>query len=217
MAYKSGWIRNPLTIIGIFSTLTEGLCIVILPQLDENNQNVFIWFVILFPTILLLLFFYTIIKHNTRLYAPGDFSEDKLDFARLFLNQKPQKTLDTKNVENNLKVELNVKDFIPFQFSDLEVYDSNSINAINNFFTKLDSALPKEKFEVIHYELHNTHTCTITFISSKEEPKKNRIKSFSILANLLGASEITVCGSGSKDNNLNSELNYILTTINNIF
>jgi len=70
-------VNNPLSVIGIFSTLTEVVGATVLPFLSERNQNIFIWFIVIFPVLLVGLFFLTLfLKHNV-LYAPGDFREDK--------------------------------------------------------------------------------------------------------------------------------------------
>ena len=69
-------IKNPLTVIGIFAALTEVGGIVVLPFLSDANQSTFMWFLILFPSALLILFFVTLNFNPTVLYAPSDFQED---------------------------------------------------------------------------------------------------------------------------------------------
>lgn len=69
-------IQNPLTIIAIFAALTEVGGTLILPFLSDTNQTTFMWFLIVFPTVLLLAFFLTLNFNPTVLYAPSDFKED---------------------------------------------------------------------------------------------------------------------------------------------
>lgn len=69
-------INNPLTVIAIFATLTEVGGTVVLPSLSDTNQSTFMWFLILFPSALLILFFATLNFNPTVLYAPSDFQED---------------------------------------------------------------------------------------------------------------------------------------------
>ena len=69
-------IKNPLTVIAIFAGLTEVGGTVVLPFLTDANQSTFMWFLILFPSALLLLFFLTLNFNATVLYAPSDFQED---------------------------------------------------------------------------------------------------------------------------------------------
>lgn len=72
----SAHIRNPLSIIGIFAGLVEVIGIGTLPFLSESIQKTYIWFLMAFPLVLVLAFFFTLIKYPKSLYAPGDFQED---------------------------------------------------------------------------------------------------------------------------------------------
>jgi len=69
-------ISNPLTVIGIFAGLTEvgGTCV--LPFLSATNQSQYMWFLILFPSVLILLFFGTLNFNHKVLYSPSDYRED---------------------------------------------------------------------------------------------------------------------------------------------
>lgn len=49
-------IKNPLTIIAIFSTLAEAAGVAVLPFVSEELQRIFIWYVIGFPILLVILF-----------------------------------------------------------------------------------------------------------------------------------------------------------------
>ena len=74
MTYKR--IDNPLTVIAIFAGLVEVCGTVVLPQLSDKNQSVFIWFVITFPTILVILFFCFLWFRPQNLYAPSDYKDE---------------------------------------------------------------------------------------------------------------------------------------------
>lgn len=69
-------IENPLTIIAIFAGIAETVATIVLPQLPLELQKIFIWFVILFPLLLVLLFFVTLNWNNKVLYAPSDFKDE---------------------------------------------------------------------------------------------------------------------------------------------
>ncbi|HEY5369969.1 MAG TPA: hypothetical protein VIJ75_13380, partial [Hanamia sp.] len=185
MTKNLGWIRNPLTIIGIFSTITEALCIVIVPQVTERNQDFFIWFVILFPTFLLILFFYTLIKHNTKLYAPGDFSEDKLEFAALFLDKQIIST-DPKKIESSETfLKEGVLNFNPFIVKDLEGDDKNKIISINEFFSKINSVLPKQRLKTVSYIMHNSTVYSLALVLKDGFSLNEKLKIFSISVFLI--------------------------------
>lgn len=77
MVIKSGHISNPLTIIAIFAGLAEIGGTVVLPLLSEKNQFIFIWYVMLFPILLVIIFFYILYKKNHVLYSPSDYQNDE--------------------------------------------------------------------------------------------------------------------------------------------
>src|SRR3989338_10972590 len=77
MVEKVPMIRNPLTIIAIFAGIAEISGTVVMPFLSETNQAYFIWFVMLFPTLLVSLFFWTLHKNHRVLYGPGDYKDER--------------------------------------------------------------------------------------------------------------------------------------------
>jgi len=70
-------ISNPLTIIAIFAGLAEINATVVIGLLPADLQEIFIWFIILFPTILVVVFFYTLNFNPKVLYAPSDFTNEE--------------------------------------------------------------------------------------------------------------------------------------------
>lgn len=88
---KNFSIKNPLSIIAVFSTITEGLCIYGLPKITEENQELFIWFIICFPTILILFFFITLNFNHKVLYSPSDFIGVNKSTSKNFLKGKNYK------------------------------------------------------------------------------------------------------------------------------
>lgn len=77
----NGLSKNPLGIIALFISLIYGFaCIVLgvsLNNLSENFERLpLIWFIILFPVLILGGFIYLVINHHEKLYAPSDFRDD---------------------------------------------------------------------------------------------------------------------------------------------
>lgn len=70
-------INNPLTIILSFAAIAEIAGTVSLKLVNPELQYIFIWFVIGFPTLLILLFFGTLNLNNKVLYAPSDFKDEQ--------------------------------------------------------------------------------------------------------------------------------------------
>ncbi|MGD0591561.1 MAG: hypothetical protein ABSA44_12320 [Bacteroidota bacterium] len=77
MIEKIGRVSNPLTIIAIFATLSEIAATTALAFVSKELQPVFIWFVMLFPTLLVGAFFFTLNRKPKVFYAPSDFRDDQ--------------------------------------------------------------------------------------------------------------------------------------------
>ena len=77
MIEKMRHISNPLTIIAIFAALAEIAGTIVLGLVIPELQRSFMWFVMLFPTGLVLLFFLTLNFNPRVLYAPSDFQNEE--------------------------------------------------------------------------------------------------------------------------------------------
>ena len=69
-------VSNPLTLIAIFAGLSETVSTAVLPLLDKSLQGQFMYFIMGFPTLLVLIFFGILILNRKILYAPGDFNDE---------------------------------------------------------------------------------------------------------------------------------------------
>jgi hypothetical protein len=76
-------VRNPLTIIAIFAGLAEISGTGILPFIAQPNQATYIWFLMIFPVILVGLFFVTLNFNPKVLYSPSDFRDEE-NYMRIF-------------------------------------------------------------------------------------------------------------------------------------
>jgi len=63
---------NPISIIAMFAALCEASATTVLPHLDEENRQIYIWFLIAFPSALVVLFFLTLNFNSRVLYPPVD-------------------------------------------------------------------------------------------------------------------------------------------------
>lgn len=68
-------VSNPLTIIAIFAGLAETLATVALVKLPLEIQQIFVYFVMAFPSGIVVLFFFVLYFKNIVLYAPSDFDD----------------------------------------------------------------------------------------------------------------------------------------------
>lgn len=129
-------VSNPLTIIAIFSGLAETLATVALIKLPPGIQEIFVYFVMAFPTGLVLLFFIVLYFKNTVLYAPSDF-EDQAHYLELnkvkknineqldqIFSQINSKGISLSKVEIDqakARVERSVEEAIPISLREREI------------------------------------------------------------------------------------------------
>lgn len=113
MLEKIPHIRNPLTIIALFSGITEVFGVLVLPLLFEKNQTVFMYFLMLFPVLLVVLFYGTLWFKHYVLYAPSDFKNED-NFVRLF---------PSTFIEKNEKIKEDVANMEPGQRGKQAIYE----------------------------------------------------------------------------------------------
>lgn len=80
-------VDNPLTIIAIFAGITEVVSSISLPLLNHDTQQIIVWFIILFPIVLITAFFLTLNFNTKVLYAPADYRDEKHFLEVLNLSQ----------------------------------------------------------------------------------------------------------------------------------
>lgn len=61
---------NPLSIVAVFAALSEASATAIMPYLEGDERAAYIWFLIAFPSVLVLLFFLTLNFNSRVLYLP---------------------------------------------------------------------------------------------------------------------------------------------------
>ena len=106
MAKKTGHIKNPLTVVGIFAGLAEVSGASVLPFLEKQTQQTFVWFLMFFPIFLVAVFFLVLYNKHHVLYAPTDFNDDKT-FQELFENASSfDKVAKIKNEQEEPVVEV---------------------------------------------------------------------------------------------------------------
>lgn len=98
MLKKFGHVSNPLTIIAIFAGFAKVSGTLILPFISDNAQGTYIWFLMIFPTLLVCLFFYVLWKKPKVLYAPSYFKNDE-SYLKIFLDDFE----DNKSLSTNIK------------------------------------------------------------------------------------------------------------------
>jgi hypothetical protein len=69
--------RNPLGLIALFVLLIEAIAgyVAISEVLADPQRQVLVWFVVLYPVLVLACFVYLVIFHPGKLYGPSDFND----------------------------------------------------------------------------------------------------------------------------------------------
>ena len=99
MNTKLPTVKNPMTIVALFAGIAELAGTVVLPFVAGDNQSLYIWYVMLFPVLLVALFFLTLNFNPNVLYAPSDF-KDEQNYMDLF--RPPSATEKVRDVEEKL-------------------------------------------------------------------------------------------------------------------
>lgn len=71
-------VRNPLGIIALFLFLIYGLATLALSVsgLQPDERLPLVWFLVIFPLIVLVMFGWLVSRHHQKLYAPSDYRDD---------------------------------------------------------------------------------------------------------------------------------------------
>lgn len=104
MVEKIGRVSNPLTIIAIFAGLAEISGTIVLPLLSEENQKIFLWYVMFFPSVLVSWFFITLLCKHKVLYSPGDFRDDENFLHMAGVHKKS--VIENSESDNNVSYSL---------------------------------------------------------------------------------------------------------------
>ena len=91
MVEKIGHVKNPLTVIAIFAAIAEISGTTVLPFIAAEYQGTYIWFLMLFPALLVILFFLTLNFNHRVLYAPSDYKDEKHFFGKASPEEIKQK------------------------------------------------------------------------------------------------------------------------------
>jgi len=140
MQDKIGTIKNPLTVIAIFAGTAEISGTAVLPLLNSENQEMYIWFLMAFPFTLIALFFITLNWNHKVLYAPSDFKDENnfIDIvSKATLQDKFEKLSENDELETQNELDTEI---------DSEVTTDDLINNFKEIFsTEITTKLDREK------------------------------------------------------------------------
>jgi hypothetical protein len=101
-------VKNPIGIIALFISLIYGFANLLLgataTSLTPDERFPLIMFIVIFPVIVLGIFYLLVSRHHGKLYAPGDYKDDKSFLRTLSQEEREQKF--EKEVEEALPPEI---------------------------------------------------------------------------------------------------------------
>ncbi|MEE4912446.1 hypothetical protein V2K30_25650 [Pseudomonas alliivorans] len=98
-------LMNPIGIIALFAGLSEASATAVLPYLDNEDRQRYVWFLIIFPSSLVALFFLTLNFNREALYPPfrSANTNDHADECMFCLRcDKPASTSHYKPTDDDL-------------------------------------------------------------------------------------------------------------------
>lgn len=93
-----GLSRNPLGIIALFIVLIYGFAAITLgfnDNLQPEDRRPLVWFLVLFPCAVLVLFGWLVSRHHEKLYSPSDYRSDEGFYHRRQVSEKRATELRT--------------------------------------------------------------------------------------------------------------------------
>ena len=84
-----GLVKNPLGIIALFIVLVYGFAALVTAfsaSLSESERLPLIWFLVLFPVLVLAVFSWLVSRHGAKLYGPSDYKDEE-NYIRMQLRQ----------------------------------------------------------------------------------------------------------------------------------
>lgn len=99
-------VSNPLTIVSIFAGLAETAGTVVLPFIKSDLQFIFILYLIIFPILIVILFFLTWNFNPKVLYSPNDFSDENnyMESLKIFYDIKQTVEQGKQNGEKEKEI-----------------------------------------------------------------------------------------------------------------
>lgn len=161
-------ISNPLTIIGVFASIAEVSMVGALPLMSENLHSIFIWFIMLFPVLIVSVFFLTLNKNPRVLYAPSDFKDENIYLENMKLGMK----VGPESSDINSKDKVPLKEIKNKTFRNQDIHLDNH-NFISCVFTNCKIIYSAEgpiglwdcQFDGVQWELEGPASSTLGFLT----------------------------------------------------
>lgn len=152
--HAKGLTKNPLGIIGLFVSLIYGFACLVLSTSISNLKGYeeripLIWFIIIFPIIILLVFLFLVTKHHGKLYSPSDYGNAET-FLKTLGGAKKFESVEVQTSKFVSKNPKTIQDVISVQ--EPEKYNKElflpetkkHLNLVNNVWSIINKLFEKE-------------------------------------------------------------------------
>ncbi len=108
---KSNFFKNPIGVIGVFLVLVEAIASIVIVQstLEKSQNTILVWFIVLFPCLVLGVFYLLVTKHHEKLYSPSDY-RDEQNFMKSYNNTTRKEEIKKVTNEQNIECEIEQMD-----------------------------------------------------------------------------------------------------------
>lgn len=169
MTEKIGTIKNPLTIIAIFAGIAEVSGTLVLPFIADENQLIFIYFLIIFPSVLIVVFFLTLNFNNKALYAPSDFKNEE-HYIKIFKYDESKQAKVEISVTQEQMLEILNENLLDFK-KDNDI----KFQRLEHDLIKLKSSKENEILDDIDDDFDEYDHITENLVSILNMPNANRL------------------------------------------
>ena len=103
-------VKNPLTMVSVFAAISEVAMAYVITKLSDKLQEIFIWFVMGFPTVLVFIFFFILYRKPAVFFSPGDYRKEELYVSSIGLGRSDESTdLRIRKLEDTVSI---LEDFL---------------------------------------------------------------------------------------------------------
>lgn len=153
MDKAKGLTKNPLGIIALFVSLIYGFACLVLSTSVSNlhtpdERIPLIWFIIIFPFIILIGFIYLVVKHHEKLYGPSDY-RDPESFIKTFANKGTYQEIQLTVTKDNLHDKSDFKETV------LKSENTDFNNVLFSPKGKMNLEIANETFKSVREQLTN--------------------------------------------------------------
>lgn len=110
---NSNLFKNPIGVIGIFLVLTEAIAsmVIVKSSLNDLQNTILVLFIVLFPCLVLFVFYLLVTRHHEKLYSPSDYKDEK-NFVNTYNNATQKNEIKRIDVDSEELNEETDKNFI---------------------------------------------------------------------------------------------------------